>query len=536
MEYKFMTPLQVWENFNPTSEDLSIDVVRSQEIDGTVYEKIYFTVKKTEKGICRAYALTAKPKKKGKLPVMLIIPPFSGKEIDESLVSDVVKDGYVAVVVDLEGETSQKNRYTFYPDDLDYCNKERAGEHILYAKPSARDTTWFNWTCVIRRAITLISELEYADDSKIILVGIDEGSLVAWQTAGIDGRLLAMVSVFGYKTERKEEDKEEKDCWLSGVDQRSYAPFITIPVLHVGGTNTEIGATELIEKTAEKMNEQSDFYADYGFGNAHSLYSRQINTIKEFVKKVFDGEKFIDVPTFDVETGIDGEYKIKINATGAKSAEIWYGYLTEPAKIFWKKIEAGKKGGEMIANFSLGLSNEKVVVYARANYSKFSVVSRPIFIEVKSVAPSFPDRSFTRILFDGTTVKNLIPVMEGKIVFDDPLEVKEGALGLMGVTSNGGGIGYVFDPEQPVDLSVSESLQFEVYTLNECMLDVRLYSGERVYKAEKRFKKGSNWQRVHLPASAFKNENMQKLTSFDSVWKLELPKLNSVLIRNVLLI
>ena len=54
MEYKFMTPLQVWENFNPTSEDLAVDVIRNQEIDGVVYEKIYFTVKKTEKGMVRA--------------------------------------------------------------------------------------------------------------------------------------------------------------------------------------------------------------------------------------------------------------------------------------------------------------------------------------------------------------------------------------------------------------------------------------------------------------------------------------------------
>ena len=466
----------------------------------------------------------------------MIVPPFSGKEIDYTLMHDAVKDGYVAVVVDLEGQAEGKQRYTFYPDDLDYCNKARAGRNMFYAEPSARDTTWYNWTSVIRRAITLISTLEYADSTKIALVGIDEGSLVAWQTAGIDGRLCAMVSVFGYKTETKEEDKEEMDCWLSGVDQRSYAPFITIPVLHVGGTNTEIGATALIEKTVEKMNNQAKFYADYGFGNAHSLYTRQVATIKEFVKKAFDKEDFVELPTFDIETGIDGEYKVKINAVGAKTAEIWYGYLTDPAKIFWKKIEAGKKNGELIASFSLGLSDEKVVIYARANYAKFSVVSRPKFIEVKSRAASFPDRRFTRILFDGTTVKNLIPVMEGKTVFDDPLEVKEGALGLCGVTSNGGGIGYVFDPEQPVDLSVARSLQFEVFTLSECVLDVRLYSGERVYKAEKRFKKGSTWQRIQLSASAFKNENMQKLPSFEEVWKLEFPKLDSVLVRSVLLI
>ena len=42
MEYKFMTPIEVWEDCNPVAEDLSVDVVRAYEEDGVVYEKIYY--------------------------------------------------------------------------------------------------------------------------------------------------------------------------------------------------------------------------------------------------------------------------------------------------------------------------------------------------------------------------------------------------------------------------------------------------------------------------------------------------------------
>ena len=531
-----MTPIEVWEDCNPVAEDLSVDVVRAYEEDGVVYEKIYYTVKKTEQGECRAYTLVARPKKKGKLPVVLIAPSPTGREIDKSLVEGAVKDGYVAVVVDLEGQVDGKQRYTFYPDDLDYCNLSRTGRHIQYAEPSARETIWYNWTYVVRRAITLISSLDYADDTKIALVGVDQSSLVAWQTAGMDGRLACMVSIFGYNPQKIEEEQEEKDCWLSGVDQRSYAPFVTVPVLHVGGTNTNDDVVSFTEKTVERMKDKSLFYADYGFGNEHALTVRQINTIKEFIKKVFSGEQFAQVPTMEIEKGIDGEFKIKINAPSAKSAEIWYAYLTEPKKVFWKKVETGKKNGELIASFSLAKEDERVVIYARANYSKFSIVSRPSYIETSRMGASVHERRSTRILFDGTSDKNLIPIVEDKLVFDNSIEVVEGALGLMGVTVAGGGIAYVFDPEQPIDLTFASSLQFEVYSLSAFTLSIRLYSGDIVYKMEKKFRGGTGWQRVHLSSASFKNENMQKLSSFEEVWKVDFPNLQSALIRNVLLI
>lgn len=535
-----MTPIQVWEDCNPVAEPLSVDVVRTFEADGVVYEKIYFTVKKTEKGECRAYAISARPKKRSKYPTILIAPQASGVELDENLLKDIASDGYCAVAVDLEGEVENKKRYTFYPDDLDYCNLSRADRHLTYAEPSARETIWYNWTYVMRRSITLISELDYADAEKIILVGVGEGSLVAWQTAGMDGRLSGMVSVYGYNSEKNQDDEEqsqdEHDCWLSGVDQRSYAPFISIPVLHIGGTNTADGALEFIEKTADKMKGMGEFYADYGFGNEKSLTVKQINTVKEFIKKIFAGEKFAEKPTMEIETGIDGEFKIKINANGAKSAELWYAYLTDPEKVFWKRIDAGKKNGELIATFALNKKDEKVVVYAKAHYSKYSVVSRPKFVQTANVGVISQEKRFTRILFDGTTTRNLVPVVEDKVVYENTLEVKEGALGLSGISALDGGVSYVFDPEQPIDLWKASSLQFELFSLTDCTIEIKLYSGERIYKAEKRFRGGTGWQRVHLSASALKNEDMQKLSSFEEVWKIEMPKLYSALVRNVLLI
>ena len=199
-----MTPIQVWEDCNPVAEPLSALVVRTFEADGVVYEKIYFTVKKTGKGECRAYAISARPKKRSKYPTILITPEASGKELDENLLKDIASDGYCALAVDLEGEIENKKRYTFYPDDLDYCNLSRADRHLSYAEPSARETIWYNWTYVVRRAITLISELDYADKEKIILVGMGEGSLVGWQTDIMDGRLSVMISVFGYNSEKKQ--------------------------------------------------------------------------------------------------------------------------------------------------------------------------------------------------------------------------------------------------------------------------------------------------------------------------------------------
>ncbi len=536
MEYKFMTPVEVWQECDPCSEPLDYRVVRSEEKEGVIYEKIYFTVKKTEKGEVRAYAVTARSKKKTKLPVVLITPPFSGKEISDELFRDAVQDGYLAVAVDLEGVAEGKKRYTFYPDDLDYCNKARAGRRMYYAEPSARDTVWYNWTYVIRRTLTLIGELECAESEKIVLVGIDEGCNLAWQSVAMDKRISGCVTVFGCNLDGEEEDKEERDCWLSGVDQMSYAPFVTVPMLHVGGTSTKDEIISITERTVEKMKSEAEFYSDFAFGNGHVLFARQINTIKEFVKKVFAGEKFADTPTFDIETGIDGELKIKINAPGARSAEIWYSYVDDSEKMFWKKVDAGRRNGEIIANFSLALNDEKVIIFARANYGKYSVSSRPKFLNTTHTGASVPERRSTRILFDGTQDKMLVPVVEGELVYDNTLEVKEGALGLLGVTAGRGGFSYVLDPEQPTGIKVAESMQLELFVPEEFVMTVRFYSGEDVYSVKKKVKAGSSWQRVHLSSSAFKNADMKKLLSFEEVWKIEIPELRGTLVRNVLLI
>lgn len=536
MDYKFMTPIEVWEDCNPVSEPLEIEVVRTYEKDGFVYEKIYFTVKKTGKADLRAYVLTARPKKKGKLPTVLVTTASFGKEIDESLFGGMMSDGYCVVAVDLEGEKEGKQRYTFYPDDLDYCNLERAGRHLNYAEPSSKDTVWYQWTYIVRRVITLIGELSYADSEKIVMIGINDGTPVLWQTAAMDARLSGGVSIFGYNLDVKEGEKEETDCWLSGVDPRSYAPFVTMPILHVSGTNTADNVLESTERIVEKMNENSVFYSDYEFGNGFSLSGKQVFAVKEFIKKIFAGESFTETPTFETETGIDGEMKMKIIAPGAKSAEIWYSYLTDSEKMFWKKIEAGKKSGEIVANFSLGLSDEKVIIFARANYGKYSLTSRPKFIQTSETGASVPEKRSTKILFDGTTIKSLVPIIENAYVHDNPLEIKEGALGLMGITSRKGGFGYILDPEQPLDLSLAESLQLEIFTLTDCTLEIRLRSEERTYIVSKHFRGGTGWQRVHLSSSAFKNKEMQKLSSFEEVWRIEFPNIEGVLIRNVLLI
>ncbi len=531
-----MTPVELWSDFNPVADELDINVVRSWENDGAIYEKIYFTAKKSGDAELRAYALSARPKKKGKFPTVLILPESSGKELNESLFGGMEKEGYCMIAVDLEGEKEGKSRYTFYPDDLDYCNEDRAGRHMLYAEPSAKETVWYNRTLISRRAITLIGELPYADEEKIVVLGVGNACPVLWQTTAMDARVIAGVSVLGYNFSKEVEEQEEMDCWMSGVDMRSYAPFITVPMLHVSGTNDTNNVIEIIERTVEKTTDGVPFYEDFTFGATNTLTRKQISTVKEFLKKVFAGEPFNEIPTFETETGIDGEFKVKINAPSAKSTELWYAYVGDSKKTFWKKVDSAKKSGDFIANFSLALGGEKVVIYVRANYGKYCLTSRPKFIQTSTSGASVPEKRSTKILFDGTTTSSILPVVDSRIVEDDVLEVKEGALGLMGVTSKGLGLGYIFDPEQPIDVSFAGSLQFEIFTLLDVSIEVAIYSEEQRYSAVKNLRGGTGWQRVQLSNSAFKNLDMQKLSSFDEAWKVEFVKINGALVRNVLLV
>ena len=539
IRYKFMTPVEVWRDFDPTSEDLELVRVRTTNEAGLTYESMYYTGFNTPKGKSRVWTRTVRPTRaKGPLPTLIVIPPCLSVEPDLTKFTRIVEEGYVVMVIDYEGYTDKKSRYTLYPEDYDYCNKLNAGRRMYYAEPSARETTWYAWTMLSRRAITLACELEYVDSEKIIMIGEGEGCPIVWQTASQDVRIKGACTVFGYDLEYREGDTEERDCWVTGVDTRSYASYVHIPFLHIGATNTPDNTFDTFMKISENMKEKTEFYTDFAFGHDGNISEAQLKTFFVFLEKVCAGEKFAHSPTLDVLTNDKGELEIDVEVEGAKSVSLWYAYGSEAEKRLWKNQVIKKTNDIYHTKLDLALKDEVLRIFAKANFGKFSVCSSskvivPIAIGVKCI-----DRRRTRILYDSLIESNkMLPVSTEKVVPENAVSIKEGAVGLKGVACLVDGISYVRDVEQLVEFVAAESLQFEYYCVEDKEIKVVLRTlNGKTYTADRMMSGDENWQREQLPMSSFKDSDFKKLTTWENVWRIDFMGVKGALINKLLLI
>lgn len=537
--YKFMTPVEVWKNFDPTTEPTETERIRTKTVGDITYETIYFTAKSVGEKKLRVCVKTARgAKAKGKKPALLVATPFFGVELNIERFKSTIDEGYVLVTFDCEGKTANKLRYTLYPEELDYCNVEKAGQAMYHAEPSAHETTWYNWAVIARRTITLMSELEYIDSDKIVMVGEGEGCPLVWQVAAMDSRLKGACTIFGYNLKYEDGDPEERDCWVSGVDMRSYASYVNIPFLHIGASNKVDESFDTVLKIAENMKDKKEFYTDFAFGYEYGLSARQMKAFYTFLDKVFQGEEFAENPTLDVYANDDGDLIAKVGSETAKHAEVWYAYGSESEKRLWKKVDCTRKNGVFTAKVDLTVPDEILRIFGRVSYGKFSVCSTSKVLVPATIGVKCSERRRTKILYDSVLDNaELLPVASHNVLPDDAVVIKDGAVGLKGVTTDLDGLAYVRNPENIIDFKTVESLQFEFYGEEERNITVKLYMmGGKTYTTDLNLAGGDAWQRVLLPVSSFKDENYKKMLSWDGLWKIEILGLKGALINKILVI
>ena len=131
----------------------------------------------------------------------------------------------------------------------------------------------------------------------------------------------------------------------------------------------------------------------------------------------------------------------------------------------------------------------------------------------------------------------MLPVSDNLVVPENSVVVKEGAVGLKGVTTLTEGLAYVRDVEQLVEFVAAESLQFEYYSTEDINLTIKLYTTTgKVYTANKAMTPDDNWQREQLPMSLFKDSDLKKLTTWENVWRITFLGLDGALINKLLLV
>jgi len=254
MAIKFLTPVQLWQDFDPTSTPLDIAIAYNTEEGGLRRKGVYFTAVTDGDEQVRAFAelkaATAQPKR----ALICVLTEPDQNALADSF-DELLKRGFAIMTVDVSGVQDEGGNATKYTDGFAYASFAAGEPDRFLASPSAKSSPVFLWAKIVRRAITL---LEYFHPKvKPSVMGAETAADVAWQVAAMDSRVSALIALLGDYSDPPvdEEDSSNADSYLMSLSAKSAARMVKCPCLIATCSNAPGGD---VEKISEVVNQISD--------------------------------------------------------------------------------------------------------------------------------------------------------------------------------------------------------------------------------------------------------------------------------------
>jgi hypothetical protein len=554
MEYKIVTPPALWQDYNPMKQPLEVTVLNIELRDNLIIKDVFFTAETVADGKVRAYAKLFLQQNAEKAPTIIYVPT-GGKVQHEGIFSETIfKKGYNMVMVDYGGKSDKKERATEYPDSLSYCVYD-ANKDNIYQPTPVENSPWLMWMKVIRRAITLVEDEPLVDENKIYLLGYLEGALLAWNVAGIDARIKAVIPVGGsgyveclnrpkYSGEPPVEMTELWDCWLAGMSTQAYARMVMCPVLYMAGTNSTFADIDRINDLFALVPSGRKFLS-FSAGTNHNISRANFEGAVTWLKKVSNGTLGTESPKLETYVSA-GKLYASIHEVGSfEKIQIYYSIdEVNPAFRSWQQANAPLKVGkhDYISQLKVYKDSKRLFVYATVTYKNGLVLSTPeVALDVpKLELGEFDVNSETKSRFiyvPAMTEQPFSVETEYPVVDDKFLIVQKGPFGIKGVGVLDGKLctNHIDPPDDRRDGDFL--LQMDVYSKVAKEIKITLYTAEggiSKYGTTLKLLGSAKWQRINLTRADFKTSNMLQIKDWELVRKMKILKANDVLFTNIL--
>ena len=553
-----LTSVTLWKDFDDTLP-LDAETLSETECGGMLIRDVFFSGRQTEKGRVRIYAQYVVPKDLEEFPVVMMLFE-AGSKPDMRFVRRFVSRGYGVLCVDYCGDNGT-DKYTIYPQEIDYANYIRAGRAMHYAEPSAKETSWYEWAGVARYAARFLFERE--EVKRVGALGLRTGGEVLFKIAPYVN-LSCMISVcaagwLAYQDIEKFGEgqqtlfNEERHRFIAGIDSQSYAPYIKCPLLLISAVSDKKYNYDRVYDTFQKTNPQVEkalLFSSHGNGlvGGHSLADIDL-FLDKFLK---ERSVYMCTPTtFSVDEDQDQNLFVTIrNDPNGEILDCGY-FFTEKVSRFrtrdWTRVMCGPGdiGADNVARIPLSVyeKSEKVLIYTFVRYSNdLSVTSRIQEFEVKKpYANSCPS---SRVIFDAKkdAMNGFIRHLGGRSIADcfadgsvsNELTVK-GYGGIKGICADAVLSYRVSEPryEAPENCSLS----FDLWAAEDALVKVTFYTGEEeqtCYSATVRLEGGGKWKNFVLDPEEFKSEIGKPLYSFKDTVSVVFDLDGRVVLNNVI--
>ncbi len=555
MDYKIVTPMTLWQDFNPIKDPLEVVVGAVTSTERYVSKEMTFTVDTVADGKIRAYANVV-VQKGGVAPTVLFLPTGESEIKKTTFFEMLIDRGFNVITVDYGGKSRKKaeGKYTVYPDSLAYCIYSK-NRKLLSAPTEASRSPWYIWMKVVRRAITLAFEESNVDKDKLVLLGYLEGAQLAWKVSGIDGRVRALVPVCAcgfteyrnkakYGADEVTQFSDDWDCWLAGISTQAYAKMLMAPVYLVTGTNSTYADMDRAEDLFALIPGKKK-YLSFSAGTNNSINFMNFQgavTWMEYILK----NKDADILQPSLKTYVsDG--KLYASVTDIKdfaTVDIYYADdELNPAFRSWTlaKEKTVLNQDEVLATLLPREENTRLFVFATVTYKNGMVFSTPeLYLDLTKLDLNIYDysgRAVSRFVYTPDmkaipfSVENYNPVVE-----EDILQLKTGPNGLKGLCASEGKL-CTYNIEPPPAANVDFILQMEVYSTEPRDVEIVLYTAEdgtNKYKHSVHLYGTKKWQRINLVRTDFKTDNRRTLKEWTNAKKMKIRNAEGVLFNNIL--
>lgn len=561
---ELISPIELWKDFSVKLSDPNINVINETVADGYICREFYFTAYQTESGKVRAYAQfyydpLAVEQASGKAPVIFFLG--SSKRFYQTLkfLKTHLK-GVSIFTLDYFGvEQTPNSRYTIYPESLSYANFNIAQNDLSLVKSSPKESPWYIWTAMARRALTLLENTKEVDASKIAIMGIKTGANLAWKIGAMDNRACCIVSMFNsgwlgydflYKKDRESdiEISEERSIYLASLSTQSYAPLVKTPILVTLSTNE----------------------CDSTFDRAFDTYSRIPQDTTSMLSVIPYSDKEIFFEYADTTTNWFKNYLLEKNHILPKQPELRFynsgnrlyieikadtalpikeirlyqaTEIPDPCVRNWTRLkcETTDDGTYIAAAEILDVSEYCFAfanVFYQNNYVLSSNMSAVIPSEIKIASANV---KASRLVYDSSLKLDCFTVVNCEELFHNQteLEMEKGALDMYGLRAKIGDLATFKLGDPRFKGYEGDQLQIGYYSPKNqrIIITLRNYLNEKWeydYSYTLDLEGAEIWNKTTLCANEFKTSDGIMLKSFENIALLYIKSQDKLLINNIL--
>lgn len=537
---EILTSQTLWEGYDPNATELDVVTLNTTENDGIVTKRLYFTGREVDGGKTRVFGVVCNKTTNVARPAVLVINDFE-KEIDENVLVDLARRGFVAMAIDYVG-VRESGLFTLYPEKLSYCNAS-AKQDPFNVVTSAKDIKLYEYALNSRRAVSYLLSCEKVKGVSVFAVskGVDVGTMVMGTDDRITNGILAFGRIWRNYPELVIKDGEDKlskqiehdfksQSWLMGLAPQTYMLQIKVPLYIIISANSTYTNVRNANKSFNRVNCVSKLLIlpksiDY-------LPTRYTGGVVKWLKGYYESEPAEIVACHD-----GGDYCLRvITQVPMEKITLWYSINSDGRGKHWLKanLQQGDPGS-YYAEISLFEQNCNVLAFAQIDGDLPTTTK--LFEDVVTVKNL---KKASNIIYNSSSGNILPPLCTTGEWWNVNLEprVAKGPMNIVGAV--GKALACFAINDSSLRYNSSFTLAFDVYSAVKQNVTVTAYCKFGEQNDKYKFSAhvyGGKWERIMFQKESFHREiDGKPLTEKDKVDVITITADNEVIINNILVV